>query len=92
MSESRKIKTYDEDFKKTLVDLYHSGKGVTELSREYGISTVNIYKWIRRYSPIKTSTGEVTSNDEILKLKKEIAQIKEENEILKKAVAIFSKK
>ncbi len=27
-------KNYDVDFKKTIVDLYQSGKGVTELSRE----------------------------------------------------------
>lgn len=93
MSEVKQIhKVYDEEFKKTIVDLYRSGKGVTELSREYGISTVNIYKWIRRFSPIETTTGEITNNDEILKLKKELANLKEENEILKKAVAIFSKK
>ena len=41
---------------------------------------------------ITTSTGEVTNNDEILKLKKELQQVQMENEILKKVVAIFSKK
>ena len=83
-------KNYDVDFKKTIVDLYQGGKGVTELSREYGLAKSNIYKWVSLYSPVKTSTGEVTSNDEILKLKKEMSKLKEENEILKKAVAIFS--
>ena len=39
---------------------------------------------------IKT-TGEVTNNDELIKLKKELQQVQLENEILKKAVAIFSK-
>ena len=40
----------------------------------------------------KTSTGETTNNDEILKLKKENQEIKTENEILKKkALAIFSR-
>ena len=92
MSEKRKMKVYDEEFKKTIVELYHSGKGATELSREYGTSTVNIYKWIKQYSPITVTGGETTSNAEILALKKELAKVKEENEILKKAVAIFSKK
>ena len=41
---------------------------------------------------IITSTGEVTNNDEILKLKKELQQVQMENDILKKVVAIFSKK
>ena len=92
MSETRARKVYDESFKKTIVDLYHSGKGVTELSREYGVALSCIHKWIKAYSPIETSTGETTTNADILKLQKELAKLKEENEILKKAVAIFSKR
>lgn len=45
----------------------------------------------KKYGRIKTSTGEITSNDEILKLQKENQEIKIENEILKKALAIFSR-
>ena len=45
----------------------------------------------KMYETITTSTGEVTNNDEILKLKKKLQQVQLENEILKKAVAIFSK-
>lgn len=84
-------KQYDEDFKKTIVSLYESGKKISELSREYGVGHTNIRNWINKYQTITTSTGEVTNNDEILKLKKELQQIQLENEILKKAVAIFSK-
>lgn len=48
----------------------------------------------KKYGTITTSTGEVTNNDEILKLKlkKELKEKENEIEILKKAVAIFSKK
>ena len=35
--------------------------------------------------------GETTTNDEILKLQKKIRELEIENEILNKAVAIFSK-
>ena len=45
----------------------------------------------KKYGKIKTSTGQITSNDEILKLQKENQEIKTENEILKKALAIFSR-
>ena len=38
----------------------------------------------KKYGTIKTSIGETTNNDEILKLKKENQEIKTENEILKK--------
>ena len=47
---------------------------------------------MKKYGTIITSTGEVTNNDEILKLKKKLHKVELENEILKKAVAIFSKK
>ena len=84
-------KNYDVDFKKNIAYLYRNGKGASELSREYGVAKSNIYKWISLYSPVKTSTGEAISNNEILKLKKEMFKLKEENEILKKAIVIFSK-
>ena len=38
---------------------------------------------------IKVNYEEVITVNEIMKLKKEMARIKEENEILKKAMAIF---
>ena len=63
-------KRYDEEFKKTIVDLYNSGKGATELSREYGLANSTIYEWVRDYSPIKTDDGEITNNKEIKALKK----------------------
>lgn len=89
---SKTYKKYDVDFKKTLVQLYENGKGVNELSREYGINESTIREWIKKFSTIVTSTGEVTNNDEIINLKKRLHEVEIENEILKKAVAIFSRK
>lgn len=89
---ARQYKSYDEDFKKTLVSLYESGKGISELSREYGVGKSTIDSWIKKFKTITTSTRETTNNDEILKLKKELKEKEIEIEILKKAVAIFSKK
>lgn len=37
-------KTYDIDFKKTLVDLYQSGQSVTSLSKEFKVAATTIYK------------------------------------------------
>ena len=45
-------KKYNDDFKKTIVDLYHSGSPVKELSSEYGESEVTIYKWVKDFTPI----------------------------------------
>ena len=89
---ARQYKSYDEDFKKTIVNLYENGKGISELYREYGVGKSTIDSWIKKYKTIITSTGETTTNDEILKLQKKNRELEQEVEILKKAVAIFSKK
>jgi transposase len=46
-------KRYDEDFKKMIVKLYHSGSSVSDLKREYEVTRVTIYKWIKAYSEIE---------------------------------------
>lgn len=86
------MKRYTEEFKKTIVELYEAGnKTKVELAREYGTSECNVRAWIKKYGKIKTSTGEITTNDEIIKMQKKMKEIETENEILKKALAIFSK-
>lgn len=87
-----KKKVYDEDFKKMIVELYENKKPVYELKREYGLADATIYRWINEYGKIKTETGEITNNHEIKRLKKENLKLKEELEILKKAIAIFTPK
>ena len=87
-----KKKVYDEDFKKMIVELYENKKPVCELKREYGLAEATIYRWINEYGKIKTETGEITNNHEIKRLKKENLKLKEELEILKKAIAIFTPK
>ena len=52
-----------------IVSLCESGKKKSDLTREYGIIYTNISDWIKKYETITTSTGEVTNNDDILKLK-----------------------
>ncbi|MBR2833076.1 MAG: transposase [Bacilli bacterium] len=89
---SKTYKSFDEDFKKTLVSLYESGKKISDLGREYGVNESTIRSWITKYGTITTSAGETTTNDEIIKLQKRNHELEQENEILKKAVAIFSKK
>ncbi len=81
---------FNDDFKNTIVDLYKSGKGVTELSREYGISLPTIYSWIGNKKEV-TIDSESYTKEQIIALQKENARLKEENDILKKATAIFAK-
>lgn len=86
-------KKFNKELKKMVVELYHSGQPVKELSNEYGVSNISIYKWIKTYSSI-TSIDEDKNEmimDDLKQMKEEILRLKEENEILKKAIAIFIK-
>ena len=88
-----KNKSYDEEFKKMIVELYESHTTTAaNIVREYGIGSETLYKWVGQQGKIQTADGEVTNNKEIKKLKKEINDLKIENEILKKAMAIFTQK
>lgn len=75
-----------------MVDLYQSGSSVSYLSSEYGVSAVTIYKWIKEISPVKVLGNEEVTSKEYEKMKKRIAELEMENEILKKATAIFARK
>lgn len=48
---------YDEEFKRTLVELYHNGKTQSSLIKEYGISQTALTNWIKQYSTIETDNG-----------------------------------
>ncbi|ENZ30338.1 hypothetical protein HMPREF1084_03723 [Clostridium butyricum 60E.3] len=75
-----------------IADLYKSGMSLAELSSEYGIAKSTINGWIKDVKEIKVDENEVMTLKEVKALKKEMARIKEENEILKKAMAIFATK
>ena len=87
-----KGRRYDQEYKDIIVDLFKSGMSLAELSSEYGIAKSTINGWIKDVKEIRVSDDEVMTLKEVKALKKEIARIKEENEILKKAMAIFATK
>lgn len=92
MKHKNNSKRYNDDFRKMVVELYHSGQAVRDLSSEYGVSDVTIYKWIKDFTPVDTSDKESLTPKEVAKIQKENLRLKEELEILKKAMAIFARK
>ena len=86
-----KRKTYTNEFKTMIVELVLSGKEVKEVSSEYSLSESTIRTWVKKKAPIEVE-GKTTNLEEINKIKKENARLKEENDILKKAMAIFATK
>ena len=85
-------KRYNDDFRKMIVDLYQSGQSVRNLSSEYGVSDVTIYAWIKKLSPMELEDGSSITPDDYAKLQKQMLKLQQENDILKKAMAIFAKK
>ena len=77
-----KGRRYDQDYKDMIVDLFKSGMSVSEISSEYGIAKSTINGWIKDVKEIKVDENEVMTLKEVKQLKKEMARIKEENEIL----------
>ena len=46
------MKKYNSEFKAMIVGVYKTGRSIKDLSHEYGVSEVAIYKWIKQISPI----------------------------------------
>lgn len=85
-------KKYTDDFKQQIVDLYNTGnKSFPQLESEYGVAKSTISGWVKRLSPIKVSETETITMKEYKALQKQIKELQIENEILKKATAIFAK-
>ena len=61
------MKTYTEEFKKTIVELYENGnKNKSELAREYGTSEGNVRAWIKKYGKIKTWPKSIITSTALL--------------------------
>lgn len=86
---SKNVK-YSQEYKQTIVNLYHSGKTYSEIHREYGISYSALSNWIKQYSEVKIDDETILTAKQIKELQKRNAQLEEENMILKKAIAIFT--
>ena len=92
---------FSPEFKAEAVRLLLSGtKDATQIARELGVARQQLYRWAeqteaRQGKPL----GEVfpgngnrtTEQAELERLRRENAQLKEDNEILKKATAFFAK-
>ena len=85
-------KRYTEEYKSTVIELYNSGKTLAELNNEYGLPKSTILTWVNKAKPIAIDNNKTITQADYQAMLKKMARIEEENEILKKAMAIFAKK
>lgn len=87
-------KSYTREFKVQAVELLNSsGKSGHQIEQELGIGQGTIYRWRRQLEENGELAfpGNGTERDEELAgLRQENAELREEREILRKAIAIFS--
>ncbi len=87
---------YPEELKREALNLAAKpGMTVAQVERDLGITPGLIYKWRQRYRVDENSaelkpSAERESEAEIRRLQRELATAREERDILKKAVQVFS--
>ena len=86
---------FTKEFKLEAVRLLkQAGRPAAELARELGIPRNRLYKWAAQLETHGTFPGsgrQATAADELTRLKRELARVTEERDILKKAAAYFAK-
>lgn len=94
----RTRRKFDRDFKLKVVELSYSRQNIKELANEFDIRPELIYRWRSEFATLEGTSFPGNGNkkmteeeSEIAHLKKELAGIRMERDILKKAVGIFSK-
>ena len=94
---NKKRRTYTKDFKLEAIQLAKArGGNASEAARNLGITPDVLNRWIREYKTDKEYSFPGLGNlkepeEEMRKLRKELADTTMERDILKKALAIFSK-
>ena len=75
-------KSYTPEFKQQIVDLHNkAGKGITELSNEYGVPKGTISTWVKLLSPVQVSETETISLIEYKALQMRMKELETETEI-----------
>ncbi len=87
----RQRRKYDEGFKREALKMIQLGRSVPEVAQALGIGENLLYKW-RSESKTSLSSEETSTQVELERLRKQLRQVEQERDILKKALSIFSQK
>lgn len=88
-------KRYTDEFKVNIVKLLQGGKPVKEIVSEFKVARSTVEKWNKDYessNSFKAKDNRSESENEMIQLKKELKQLRMENDILKQAALILAQK
>ena len=98
MLAKEKRRKYDREFKLEAVRLsYERGRSVSRVARNLGISANVLHRWRGQLADSGEGAfpgkGHMTpEQEELRRLRRELADVTEERDILKKALAVFSRR
>ena len=84
---------YPADFRSRIVDLARSGRTARSLAREFNVTDTTIRSWVRQadLDTGRRNDGQPTDEkQELARLRKDVARLREERDILEKAAAWFA--
>jgi transposase len=91
----RNRRTFTEEFKKQVVQLYDAGKARKEIIHEYELTASSFDRWVSQYKQsgsFKEADNRSLEEQELIRLRKENKQLAMENDILKQAALIMGRK
>ena len=87
----KRKRTYTEEFKKDAIDLALKSPTILAAAEGLGIPKATLTSWVKGNQVASKLKPTDDINEELIKLRKENARLKEEREILKKAATFFVK-
>jgi len=82
---------YDAEFKQKALQLIADGRSVHSVSQSLGVGEGVLYNWKSKAKKAALSEPSTETKQEIQSLKKRLAEVEMERDILKKALSIFSR-
>ena len=89
----RKVTSYTLEFKQSSAKLAaESEQPISTTARELGVHETTLHGWVKRYAcgHKKSNLAATATTEELKRVKKELARVKLERDILKKAAAYFA--
>ena len=90
----QKQNSYTSEFKESSVKLaLESDQPVCTIAKNLGVNISTLHGWVNKYSKPNEFSTKIKEHhfDEIKRLKKELSQVTQERDLLKKAAAYFAK-
>jgi len=85
--------SYPPEFRRQMVELVRAGRSPEELAKEFEPTAQSIRTWVAQADADQGHSDAVTSAEraELVALRHEVRQLREEREILRKAAAFFAR-